>query len=192
MSDKYNTRVFGILIAFVVPGIIGLSAVAMHFPTLREWLGLMSGPPTIAGFLFVLVIASGTGVFLSGIRWLVLERWIWHETNPDRDDNMAHRLQVEEAYQDLVSQLYYYYLFYGNTLVALVLLFVSWAVIRGWSVDLVWVLAGLLAAEYALYRSARDAYNRFHRRRTALLGSIKENTSNDQRRRETAAVAANT
>ena len=189
MSDKYNTRVFGLLIGFVVPGIIGLGSVVLHFPAFQEWLGLMSGPPTLAGFLFVLVIASGIGVFLSGIRWLVFEQWFWSGADPDRDDNMAHRLQVAAAYQDLVSQLYYYYLFYSNTLVALVLLSVSWSFFRGWSPDLLWVLAGILAAGCTLYLSARDAYDRFHRRRTALLGEIKENMSNDQRRTETAAVA---
>ena len=158
MSDNYSTRVFGLLIAFVVPGIIGIGAVAMHSPTLGEWLGIVSRPPTIAGFFFVLVIASGAGVFLSGVRWLVLEYWIWGERRPDRDDKMAQRLHVEEAYQALVSQTYYYYLFYSNTLVALVMLFISWAAIVWWSTDLILPSVGLIASGYVLHQSASDAF----------------------------------
>ena len=132
-------------------------------------------------------------MFLSGVRWLVLEYWIWGERRPDRDDKMAQRLHVEEAYQALVSQTYYYYLFYSNTLVALVLLFISWAAIVWWSTDLILPSVGLIASGYVLHQSASDAFGRFHRRRTALLGIIlMETASNDQRRTETAAAATNT
>ena len=77
---------------------------------------------------------------------------------------------AEPTYQNLVSQFYNFYLFYGNTAVALGLLYVAWA----FTVGLQWRLLltrgiALALALGVLVLSARDSYRRFHERRDSLL-----------------------
>jgi hypothetical protein len=52
-QQDHLTKSFGLIIAFIVPGMIGLYAASFQVPGLR-------------------VAAAGAGVFLSGLRWLVL------------------------------------------------------------------------------------------------------------------------
>ena len=65
---------FGRTIAFVIPGMIALYALAFFVPSLHAWFGLTQ-QPTIAGFLFVVLGSIGLGVFVSGIRWRALD-WL--------------------------------------------------------------------------------------------------------------------
>lgn len=172
MQQDHLTKSFGLVIAFIVPGMIGLYAASFAEPTIRDWFGLTSGgqPPTVGGFLFVNVAAAGTGVFLSGVRWIVIEWWWLGDKDPGRGLSIARRQGAEPTYQNLVSQFYNFYLFYGNTAVALVALYVGWAFTVGWQWRLLLIRGGALAfALGVLLLSARESYRRFHERRDSLL-----------------------
>ena len=172
-QQDHLTKSFGLIIAFVVPGMIGLYAASFPMPLLRDWFGLASSqPPTVGGFLFVNVAAAGTGVFLSGVRWLVLERWLWGETNPGGGVSIAERRQTELVYQNLVAQFYDFYLFYANTLFALIVLYAAWAFTEGLHWGLAWAGGALAVAIFVLERSARNSFDRFHARRTNLLKGV--------------------
>ena len=62
---------FGLLIAYIVPGLTALWGASYLSATIRSW---MSGPaihgPTIGGFLFATIAAVGTGLVVSTVRWL--------------------------------------------------------------------------------------------------------------------------
>lgn len=174
MQQDHLTKSFGLIIAFVVPGMVGLFAASFFVPPLRVWFGIASTqPPTVGGFLFVNVAAAGVGVFLSGVRWLVIERGLWRELDPGGGVSLAARRTSELAYQNLVSQFYNYYQFYANTLVALFLLYIAWAasswLAKGPHWELVWAGGALAIVGPILERSARNSFDRFHDRRASLL-----------------------
>ena len=162
---------FGLIIAFIVPGMIGLYAASFVEPTIRDWFGLAGGqPPSVGGFLFVNVAAAGAGVFLSGVRWIVIEWWWLGDRDPGRGLSLAKRQGAEPTYQNLVSQFYNFYLFYGNTAIALVALYGAWAFTVGFQWRLLLTRGIVLAlALCVLVLSASDSYRRFHERRNSLL-----------------------
>ena len=112
------------------------------------------------------------GVFLSGVRWLVLERLWWNEKDPGGGVSIAERQRSELAYQNLVAQFYDFYLFYGNTLIALVVLYFSWAFTAGLHWGLAWAGGALAVAIPVLERSAGNSFERFHARRASLLKEV--------------------
>ena len=83
--------------------------------------------------------------------------------------SIAERSRSELVYQNLVAQLYDFYLFYANTLFALILLYAAWAFTEEPHWGLAWAGAALAVAIYVLERSARNSFERFHARRTNLL-----------------------
>ena len=173
-QQDHLTKSFGLIIAFIVPGMIGLYAASFPVPGLRDWFGVASSqPPTVGGFLFVNVAAAGAGVFLSGLRWLVLEKWYWGWLYSENDRggsvSIAERSRSELVYQNLVAQFYDFYLFYANTLFALILLYAAWAFTEEPHWGLAWAGVALAVAICVLERSARNSFERFHARRANLL-----------------------
>ena len=169
MQDHLG-KSFGLTIAFVIPGMVALYALSFFMPELRVWFGFADASPTGPGFLFVTVASAGMGVFVSGIRWLVLEQWIWRRTSIlfERDPDQ------EALYQNFVRQHYEFYLFYANTLCAIVVLFIAW-VVAAWPtsqtpVSLLSAIAGVAVVGFILYRSACDALDRFDKKQRKHFG----------------------
>lgn len=61
---------FGTVIAFVLPGFIGLRTLAVFDRTTQVWLSSTAdkGPETVGGFMFVVLGSLGLGLFISGVR----------------------------------------------------------------------------------------------------------------------------
>jgi hypothetical protein len=179
--DEKISQYFGLIIAFLIPGMVGLYALSFFEPALREWFGLAaSSPTTIGGFLFVILASVGMGVFLSGVRWFVCENCfsLFPSAPPlqveDRQDE-----RKDKAYQDIRAQHYVYYLFYANLMIALLLLFVCWflrAEPRPQWRDIGVGLGVLIAVMVVLYFSARDALAKFDLKAGRLLGFAKPPT----------------
>ena len=84
MQQDQLGKSFGLIIAFLIPGMVGLYAVSIYVPVIREWFGIaVDQSTTIGGFLFVIVASIGMGVFISGMRWFVLEHLIWKRESPE-------------------------------------------------------------------------------------------------------------
>src|SRR4051812_32620591 len=65
---------FGLLIAYVVPGLVALWGLSFIFPFVSGWLHASpEGQPTVAGFLYVSLAAIGTGLFVSTLRWMSID-----------------------------------------------------------------------------------------------------------------------
>ena len=182
MQQDYLTKAFGLTVAFLAPGMIGLYAASLWMPALQTWFGTVSSqPPSVSGFLFLNVGAAGSGVFLSGLRWLLLERTKLLNTLcgerviPDETvkDDISKRREAltETAYQNLVAQFYNFYLFYANTAIALVILYLAWVLRDVRPVGAVAAFGvGLLVALGVLIPSACNSFKRFKDRRASLLG----------------------
>ena len=180
MQQDHLGKSFGLVIAFLVPGMIGLYAASLHVPIFQSWFEAAAGArTTVGGFLFIVIASSGTGVFLSGVRWYVLEWLIKRGVSTKHDTSKRGETQTELVYQNMRQQHYDFYLFYSNTLVALVVLWASWLpsqlpILTAWPFSwatakpIVVTMLGV-AAGWVLYASAKDAYKRYQKKRTAVL-----------------------
>ena len=176
MQQDQLGKSFGLIIAFLIPGMVGLYAVSFYVPVIREWFGIaVAQSTTIGGFLFVIVASLGMGVFISGVRWLVLERMFWNRTPPTLNAVGRRATQTELVYQNLVWQFYDFYLFYANMLFAIVLLYLAWVFVEWWpeGVKLVATTALLIPTCFVLYKSARNSLNRFDQRRESVLTMVR-------------------
>ena len=182
MQQDQLGKSFGLVIAFLVPGMIGLYAASLHVPMLQEWFDAAGrAQTTVGGFLFIIIASSGAGVFISGVRWYLLEELIKRAAGVSTEHEAVNRrdTQTELVYQNVRQHHYDYYLFYSNALVALVVLWVSWLpsqlpVLTAWLLS--WAAAKPIigtvlgaAAGWVLYASAVDAYGRYQKKRAAVL-----------------------
>ncbi len=163
---------FGLIVAYVLPGFVGLAGLAPVFPSVAGWLkagsqGLDLGPPTYA-----ILSATCIGLILSCFRWLILDRiheWTGVE-RPDWDDRQL--VASLGAFDYLVQNHFRYYEFSGNTLMAIAL---SYGVNRwtdslsflGTRTDLAFILVSLV-----LFAASRDALSKYYTRTQQLLGPI--------------------
>ena len=180
MQDQLG-KSFGLVIAFLVPGMIALYGASLHVKLLEDWFEIAANArsTTVGGVLLIVVASLGMGVFVSNLRWLVLERWIWRRTPPELPN--AHRrreTQTELVYQNLVWQYYQFYQFSANSLFALVLLYGAWLAhelrpeaegLRPAPVALALPTILLVPTGCVLYVAAKDSLNRYNKRRDSVL-----------------------
>lgn len=131
MSSEIKTSSldFGTVIAFVAPGFIGFYAVSYHLSTARAWLDAASNKEQSVGvFLLVLLASIATGLIVSGVRQLIIDRFFcsrhlgrfalqtisldWSKID---EKNIVVLNTIRDGY-------YWYYQFYSNTCVALAFL----------------------------------------------------------------------
>ena len=67
-------KYFGLVIAFLIPGFVGLWGISYVFPIVKIWII----PPdmanaTIASFFYVLLASLTIGMMLSAIRWMFID-----------------------------------------------------------------------------------------------------------------------
>ena len=77
---------FGLLIAFVVPGLTAVSGASYFSDTLQLWLhGSPTHAPTVGGFLYVTIVAVAAGVTVSAVRWAFVDTLHHHTGIPKPD-----------------------------------------------------------------------------------------------------------
>jgi hypothetical protein len=170
-----TSRQFGLIIAYILPGFIGLAGMVPLFPVVGAWLhpinqgGLDFGAP-----LYALLAATALGMILSCCRWLIVDRfhhWTGVQLPEWNDSRLDDRL---DAFDYLVEVHYRYYQFYANTLVAI---FWAYGVTRltrtlpllGLGTD----LAALILC-FVLFVGSRDALTKYYTRTSRLLGPLAE------------------
>ena len=114
---------FGLLIAFLLPGSICLSGLALTWPDFGEWLISFSKStsPTVGGFLFATLASLALGLLISAIRWALLDKplgW-WSVTSPDIDYSQLSNPDKLAAFQAVVEAHYRFYQYYGNALISI-------------------------------------------------------------------------
>lgn len=170
MRDITNNN-FGLLIAYVLPGFIGLSAVSHFSETVRSWLGTSSTfSPTVGGFLYVTLASTALGLLISTVRWSFVDR-IHHLTGIREPHWDFSTLQDNfGAFEGLVQSHYRYYQFYANSLVAALMWYFAARMagampgFPGWY-DL---SIGFVAA--ILFAGSRDTLRKYYGRGGELLG----------------------
>ena len=170
-----SSRQFGLIVAYLLPGFIGLAGLSPLFPVVQDWLqpveqeGVGFGPP-----IYALLSAIAIGMIVSCVRWLVIDH-LHHWTGvkpPAWDDRALDRCL--DAFNYIVEAHYRYYQFYANTLVA-----VLWAYgmnridgtlpLLGTGTDL-----GVLLLCIVLFAGSRDALSKYYTRTGRLVGQVAE------------------
>lgn len=163
MAKETPINDFGLLIGYLIPGFIALWGLAFLDPPLKtQLLGAGSDQPTIAGFLYSTVAAIAAGLTVSTVRWLTIDR-IHRLTGIHRPDWDAAFLEENiNAFNILLEGHYRFYLWYANSLVAILWVFVARRIAAGsfWPLD-AWD-AGLLAAIPLFFLGSRDTLRRYY------------------------------
>jgi len=111
---------FGVLIAFVLPGFVALWGLSYLSPTVAQWL---QAPKSVNGFLFATLSSLALGVFLSGLRWLIFDRFLMPQMGVTRPTVDYAAIMVGERTRPAlalsIEHTYRYFQFYANTAVAL-------------------------------------------------------------------------
>lgn len=169
MRDVTNNN-FGLLIAYVLPGLTVLWGASHFSPTLRSWLA--SNPtdsPTVGGFLYVTLGSVAAGMMVSTIRWLLIDG-VHHLTGLKEPAWDFSRLGPNVAAFDVLIRIHYqFYQFNANLLVAILFTYVmrkstlETFVVFGWE-DVAWLLAAVV-----LFAGSRDTLRKYHQRVELLL-----------------------
>jgi hypothetical protein len=174
MNSPLTNENFGLVIAYVLPGFVALWGVSYFSPTVASWItASQQGAPSVAGFMYVTLASIGTGLTVSGVRWLVIDT-IHHCTGLTRpawkfvnlDDKLQGFLTLNEGH-------YRYYQFYGNMFIAAGFTYGAWLVSNGKGPRAAgWANLYFLALEIVLFANSRDTLAKYYSRVAQLLGTL--------------------
>src|SRR5688572_27818225 len=114
MKD-YVTLSFGLVIAFIVPGMIFAVGLAAFSPEATE--AITRGSSVFAAAA-LLAVAAGGGVFIAGLRELTLDRRFEGSKHKPLDFSGLRNESTLKAFRAVVEDYWNYYCFFGGTLVA--------------------------------------------------------------------------
>jgi hypothetical protein len=166
---------FGLVVAFLLPGFVGLWGFSLHYGPLQNLFEVAEESETsIGAFLFVVLASLAMGVFVSGLRWSILDCINEHSGLPK--PNLDYKKLIEKegalkAYDFFNENCYRYYQFYGNMAVAFLGAYIAWTLCpngRGpCGAPVPFVVA--LLVESVLVASARDSLRKHDANVTKLL-----------------------
>ena len=169
--NEVNDKNFGLLAAYLLPGLLALWSLSGYSPLLQTWLGSDAPQsPTIGGFLYVTLASLALGLIVSALRWLILDG-IHHRMGVPQPAWDFSRLQRNQAaFEGIVQNHYRYYQFYGNSLIALLLAIIAnrWLHAALCSHPVLGFCATLALAAL-LFVASRDALGKYYSRTTMLL-----------------------
>jgi hypothetical protein len=120
MTDVSSTT-FGLIIAFLLPGISALFTLSFWIESLRSMFNtFVTSESNVGLFLSVVLFAIALGLQVNVVRWLVFEQWIcrkteleqeWFKSLSDGPTLLAFRAAVDEHYR--------YHQFWGSMTVVL-------------------------------------------------------------------------
>jgi hypothetical protein len=163
MKDLSSTA-FGYLIAFLLPGILGIVAFSYWFTQLEAILQpVLKADATVGPSVVFLSVAVGMGLCLSAIRSLIFEKFLCRKhAFPPTTFAALYKENKLSAFKVIVDEHYRYHQFYGGCAVALLILFAGWcyhhSVCDG---QLVWLSIGFVMVELLLGNAARDSYIKY-------------------------------
>ena len=170
-----SSHQFGLIVAYLLPGFVGLVGLAAVAPIVAEWLqpvhdGVLGFGPA----LYTLLAATTLSQIINCFRWILLDQvHYWSGLRPAAS-NFGQLQNHIEGFDYLVQNHYRYYQFAANMLLAVVW---SYAINRflqtspflGLSTDL-----GIVLLVLVLFAASRDALAKYYHRTHSLLGEVAE------------------
>lgn len=163
---------FGLLIAYLLPGFVTLWGARPILPGVEAWLATAPGTaPTVGGFLYGTLGSVAAGMFVSALRWAILDT-LHHRTGiPPPPWDFARFPPNAAAFDSLVQDHYRYYQHYSHMLIALGIAYAA----RAWAGGFLlgqggWADLGFLLVAGVLYLGSRDALHKYYQRTASVLG----------------------
>jgi len=163
---------FGQVIAFLLPGLIALKAVAYFSPVVTCWFtSCQTSRSPIGSALLLLVGSLAAGVTVSAARWAAIDCYCLRRYKRD-DIDYSKVDEHRTAFLTIIEGRYRFYQFHSNTLIAVAVLLVarllhSWS--SAWRGDRLVVTIALLVAIPLLFAASRDGFRRMYRELHAML-----------------------
>lgn len=183
-----TSTVFGYLIAFLLPGMVGLYGLTFWSPAVAELFRTFLTARSNAGlFLLVVLAALVVGLLIAGARWLLYEvAWIslirrvrakgclqglYARPAPDAYASLGNE-KILAAYRAAVEEVFRYYQFWGGMSLVIPLLFTGWLVTMfprlSW-LQIALASAGAAGIECLALIRAWGMYRRFLERERAII-----------------------
>ncbi len=127
MKDVTSTS-FGLVIAFLLPGMVGLFAVSFWFPALSNLFITFSKIESNLGLFFMVILASvAVGLELTVIRWGLFEILLCRKFRLRAEDfaNLNSEKNLE-SFRACVDEHYRYHQFWGEMSVNIPILYAGW------------------------------------------------------------------
>jgi hypothetical protein len=167
---SHHTSQFGLMVAYIVPGFVGLGGLVPILPIVGQWLEpVAQGELGLAPTAYALIGATAVGMIVSCVRWLLIDHLL-HASGVKppawRTEQLAENM---EAVVFVLENHYRYYQFYANTLVAIVWAYLvnrlsGHAALLGPGTDL-----GVALLSLVLLAGSRDALSKYYRRIEQLV-----------------------
>ena len=171
-----TTTTFGLMIAYLLPGLFGLYTCSFWSPTIRSQFELFSKAASNAGLFFlILLFALLVGLQLTAFRWVIFELLLCRRTALKRDEFTQLKTKEQiEVFSVMLDENFRYHQFWGGIAPVVPAFFLGLCREYGvalWSlVALQWFVA-FLVVEAVTVAAAIEAYTRYVAR---ALASIKE------------------
>ncbi|MBX9792584.1 MAG: hypothetical protein K2Y37_27095 [Pirellulales bacterium] len=183
---EVSQKNFGLLIAYVVPGLVALWGASYFSDTVKLWLTSTDGAqPTVAGFLYVTLGSLAAGLTLGAVRTVTIDA-LHHLTGVGAPELDFSDFQAKFwAFNQLVESDYRYYQFYAHMSLAVPGFVAARIVAKGeWS-DWRYLAASFLL-EMVLLAVSRGSLKTYYARISHLLGrDASVSTSPDKRKTRT-------
>lgn len=184
-SRERSLHDFGLLIAYLLPGFTVLWGASPLVPLIENLIfPIAPDAPTLGGFLLGTIAALAVGLFISTVRWAVIDTLHHHTGIPAPKWNFASLQHNIAAFSVLIDIHYRYYQFYAGMVISLfVVLFIRrFDEALGW-LQWTWVDAGIIVGIVLFYIGSRDTLRKYFMRTEQLLAM--EHTSQPRPQRGT-------
>jgi hypothetical protein len=162
---------FGVIVAYLLPGFIGLAGIAHFVPLISVWLR----PPTYAEAslgppVYALIAATTIGMITNEFRWIIVDHiHLWMGVVPPVWDDRQLETRLG-GFTYLVENHYRYYQFVANTLVAVFWTYSLNRVLGTSSALGIWTDMGVIILCTALFATSRETLLKYYSRTSRLLG----------------------
>ena len=175
-----TSKQFNLIIAYLIPGFIGLVGLVPLVPIVGHWLqpvnqgDLGFGPP-----VYAILAAIALGMLFSSIRWMLIDH-IHHFTGIKPPKLRLLYLESRlEAFNYIVENKYRYYQHHANGLIALLWAYLPNRILQtspllGLGTDL-----GVLFLCAVLFATSRDELARYYADIGQLVGPVAEKAGDD-------------
>lgn len=174
MIKDLTSTTFGLVIAYVIPGVFGLYALSPYMDEIKKMFDKFIEAKSDIGLFFLFIfLSTAVGLVVTIIKWVLYERLI---TNKKIPNNFFATIGTSEnkltAFRATVDEHYRYHQFWGNLSIILPILAYNYLTLNSegiTTINLLVVIFILIFIEFLLVIAAVEAYNNYLKRSTAIL-----------------------